>query len=84
MRMIAATLTFGILGGAVGASVRRAHLQKEAAESGCFYVAVPQADISNGIGSAANPFLEGGDVLVYGKTVFVGNSRRASNHEGIV
>lgn len=59
-------------------------LQKEAEESGCYYVSIPQADISNGNDSTVGPFLEGGDVLVYGKTVFVGNSGRATNHAGIV
>lgn len=59
-------------------------LLKEAKESGCYYVAVPAPDISEGIGSDAGPYLEGGDVLVYGKTVFVGNSGRATNHEGVV
>ena len=62
----------------------RSILRKEAEASGCYYVAVPQADISEGIGSDAGPYLEGGDVLVYGKAVFVGNSGRASNHEGVV
>lgn len=46
------------------------------------YVSVPQADISQGIGSERGPFLEGGDVLVLGKTVLVGNSGLASNHNG--
>ena len=59
-------------------------LQKEAEESGCYYVSIPQADISNGNDSTVGSFLEGGDVLVYGKTVFVGNSGRATNHAGIV
>ncbi len=59
-------------------------LQKEAEESGCFYVGMPQIDVSNGLDAAAGPYLEGGDILTYGKTVFVGNSGRASNHAGIV
>ncbi len=61
----------------------RSILQKEAAASGCFYVAVPQPDVSQGLLSDAGPYLEGGDVLVYGKTVFVGNSGRATNKAGI-
>ena len=32
----------------------------------------------------AGPFLEGGDVLVYHKQVFVGNSGYASNEAGVV
>lgn len=59
-------------------------LQKEAEKSGCLYVGMPQIDISNGLESEAGPYLEGGDILTYGKTVFVGNSGRASNHAGIV
>ncbi|WP_201268106.1 dimethylarginine dimethylaminohydrolase family protein [Bacillus altitudinis] len=47
------------------------------------YVAVPQPDVSKGINSKNGPFLEGGDILVYGKTIFVGNSGQASNKEGI-
>ena len=44
------------------------------------YVALPMADISD---SERGPFLEGGDVLVYHKQVFVGNSGFASNSAGI-
>lgn len=32
-------------------------LQKEAEESGCYYVSIPQADISNGNDSTVGPFL---------------------------
>lgn len=46
----------------------------------CRYVAMPMADISN---EEAGPFLEGGDVLVYNKQVFVGNSGYGSNSAGI-
>lgn len=46
------------------------------------YVSVPRADISKGLDSEDGPFLEGGDILVYGKTVFVGNSGLASNLNG--
>ncbi|WP_343561916.1 arginine deiminase family protein [Sphingobacterium sp.] len=51
----------------------------------CLYVAAPKpaindhADLSNWHG----PFIEGGDVLVLGKRVFVGNSGLASNSLGI-
>lgn len=51
-------------------------------DSNAHYVSVPQADISQGIDSEAGPFLEGGDILVLGKTVFVGNSGLASNRNG--
>ncbi|MDO4489062.1 MAG: arginine deiminase family protein [Eubacteriales bacterium] len=47
------------------------------------YVAVPRADTSAGPNSDAGPFLEGGDVIVYNKNVFVGNSGRASNTAGV-
>lgn len=57
-------------------------LIEETYGSDAYYVAVPQADISGGIYSDAGPFLEGGDVLVLGKTIFVGNSGLASNHNG--
>ena len=51
----------------------------------CLYVAAPrpavhdQADLADWHG----PFIEGGDVLVYGKKLFVGNSGLASNSLGI-
>ena len=46
----------------------------------CRYVALPMSDISD---DEAGPFLEGGDVLVYHKQVFVGNSGYGSNSAGI-
>ncbi len=46
----------------------------------CSYVAMPMPDI---VDEEAGPFLEGGDVLVYHKQVFVGNSGYASNKAGI-
>lgn len=58
-------------------------LTKESNASGASYVAVPQPDVSEKSESDKGPFLEGGDVLVYGKTVFVGNSGLASNEAGI-
>lgn len=61
----------------------RSILDKEAAQNNVPHVAVPQPDVSKGINSAAGPYLEGGDILVYGKTVFVGNSGLASNKAGI-
>ena len=47
---------------------------------GSNYVALPVADISD---IEAGPFLEGGDVIVYHKQVFVGNSGYGSNTAGI-
>ena len=44
------------------------------------YVALPMEDITD---IDAGPFLEGGDVLVYHKQVFVGNSGYGSNTAGI-
>ena len=46
----------------------------------CSYVGMPMTDITD---ENAGPFLEGGDVLVYHKQVFVGNSGYASNKAGI-
>jgi len=57
-------------------------LVKEAYDSDAFYVSVPRPDISEGLEDEKGPFLEGGDILVLGKTVFVGNSGLASNHNG--
>lgn len=61
--------------------IRNILIQETYGSNAC-YVSVPQADISQGIDSEAGPFLEGGDVLVWGKTVLVGNSGLASNHNG--
>lgn len=51
----------------------------------CGYVAVPHPEIADPEDSTLGkgPFLEGGDVLVLGKQVFVGNSGLASNEPGI-
>lgn len=57
-------------------------LTTEAYNSDAFYVSVPKPDISEGFHSELGPFLEGGDVLVLNKTIFVGNSGQASNHNG--
>ncbi|MDO4483696.1 MAG: arginine deiminase family protein [Clostridia bacterium] len=57
-------------------------LTAQTMDSDAVYVAVPRADTSEGFDSEAGPFLEGGDVLVYGKKVFVGNSGLASNEAG--
>jgi len=58
-------------------------LIEESRHPEAIYVAAPQPDISQGSKSEAGPFLEGGDVLVYGKTIFVGHSGLASNLNGI-
>ncbi len=57
----------------------RDSLIEESRHPEAMYVAAPQPDIK----SEARPFLEGGDVLVYGKTIFVGYSGLASNLNGI-
>ncbi|GLZ78598.1 amidinotransferase [Actinorhabdospora filicis] len=48
----------------------------------CSYVAVPRPGIATAGGDEPGPFLEGGDVLVLGKRVFVGASGLASNERG--
>lgn len=57
-------------------------LVRETTASGAYYVAVPQPDRSQGSGSEAGPFLEGGDILMLGKTILVGNSGLASDRNG--
>lgn len=51
----------------------------------CCYVAVPQPEIADPEDKTLGkgPFLEGGDVLILGKQIFVGNSGLASNSLGI-
>jgi glycine amidinotransferase len=52
----------------------------------CMYVSAPRPAIS-GRGDLSHwygPFIEGGDVLIYGKHVFVGNSGLSSNSLGIM
>ncbi|MBO0441673.1 dimethylarginine dimethylaminohydrolase family protein [Candidatus Enterococcus ikei] len=58
-------------------------LTAESKHPEALYLAAPQPDISQGVESETGPFLEGGDVLVYGKTIFVGYSGLASNLNGI-
>jgi len=48
-----------------------------------YYFAAPQPDLAEGENSEVGPFIEGGDVVVLGKTVFVGYSGLASNLNGI-
>ncbi|WP_231496637.1 dimethylarginine dimethylaminohydrolase family protein [Rhodococcus sp. UNC363MFTsu5.1] len=60
-------------------------LTTRALDGRCSYLALPQPAVPDGVPGdlGAGPFLEGGDVLVYGKHVFVGNSGLASNDLGI-
>jgi len=59
-------------------------LLSEAMASSCTYVAVPQPELLplEVDGGGPGPFLEGGDVLVHGRHVFVGSSGRASTELG--
>lgn len=57
-------------------------LSTEANINNVVYISVPRPDISNGFESEKGPFLEGGDVIVYEKNIFVGNSGLASNEAG--
>ena len=57
-------------------------LIKRAEASQCTYVALPQPALPDETGESAGPFLEGGDVLVLGRQVFVGHSGLASNPAG--
>lgn len=58
-------------------------LEQESEKNKCLYLSVPQADRSSDFFNMKGPFLEGGDVLVLNKEIFVGTSGLASNHEGI-
>lgn len=59
-------------------------IQKQVYPQNCQYVSVPRPEISSDANSLGNgPFLEGGDILVCGKNIFVGNSGLASNILGI-
>lgn len=60
----------------------RSILENIAYSSNAIYVSLPIVDTSEGINSELGPFLEGGDILVLDKTVFVGNSGQASNDNG--
>ncbi|CEN89991.1 amidinotransferase family protein [[Clostridium] sordellii] len=60
----------------------RGILENIAYSSDAMYVSLPMIDTSEGINSELGPFLEGGDILVLDKTVFVGNSGQASNDNG--
>lgn len=60
-------------------------LEREVYQQDCLYVAAPRPAIAEQDDLALwhGPFIEGGDILVYGKHVFVGNSGLASNSLGI-
>ncbi|WP_144512988.1 dimethylarginine dimethylaminohydrolase family protein [Bacillus sp. FJAT-22090] len=58
-------------------------LEMESNENKCLYLSIPKPDISKGQDSEDGPFLEGGDVLILDKTIFVGRSGLASNTNGI-
>lgn len=58
-------------------------LMKESKNPDVVYLGTPRPDISEGDSREIGPFLEGGDVLVYGKTIYVGYSGLASNLKGI-
>lgn len=60
----------------------RSILENVAYSSDAMYVSLPMVDTSEGVDSESGPFLEGGDVLVLDKTVFVGKSGQASNDNG--
>lgn len=57
---------------------------KHVMDKECFYIAAPQPEIAEkgDLTLGAGPFIEGGDVLVLGKHVFVGQSGLASNNLG--
>ncbi|WP_338864712.1 amidinotransferase [Myxococcus stipitatus] len=59
--------------------------EQEVSPAECAYVSVPQPDAApiDAKGAHVGPFLEGGDTLVLGKHVFVGNSGQASSEAGV-
>ncbi|AVF26570.1 amidinotransferase family protein [Paenibacillus larvae subsp. larvae] len=59
-------------------------LEQEAEKNECLYLAAPQADRLGEFFDMKGPFLEGGDVLVLNKEIFVGTSGLASNRDGII
>lgn len=60
-------------------------LLKEVSSGECVYVSVPKPDMvsNDGLIGENSLFIEGGDVLVLGKQIFVGNSGLATNDSGI-
>ena len=59
-------------------------LSAESIKSNCRYISMPRIDISGGIKGDPGPFLEGGDILLLGKTVYVGQSDFGSNENGFL
>lgn len=57
-------------------------LINESYNSNAVYVSVPRPNTSYGLTSETGPFLEGGDILVLDKVVYVGISGLASNYNG--
>lgn len=57
-------------------------LDKIGYDSDSIYISLPRPDTSDGESSEKGPFLEGGDVLVLDKLIFVGKSGQASNDKG--
>ncbi|MFB6456833.1 dimethylarginine dimethylaminohydrolase family protein [Chitinophaga sp. Hz27] len=62
----------------------RSIMQEEVYPQDCFYVATPQPAVAlpDDLTLGEGPFLEGGDVIVLGDTILVGNSGLASNVAG--
>ncbi|WP_313264415.1 hypothetical protein [Sphingobacterium sp.] len=60
-------------------------LEREVYQNDCLYVAAPKPALAEQEELALwhGPFIEGGDILVYGKHIFVGNSGLSSNSLGI-
>jgi len=60
-------------------------LEREVYQNDCLYVAAPKPALAEQDELALwhGPFIEGGDILVYGKHIFVGNSGLSSNSLGI-
>lgn len=59
-------------------------LEQQVYQNDCLYVSAPRPALDQGeLALWRGPFIEGGDVLVYGKHVFVGNSGLSSNRLGI-
>lgn len=60
-------------------------LEREVYQNDCLYVAAPKPALAEEDELALwhGPFIEGGDILVFGKHIFVGNSGLSSNSLGI-
>jgi N-dimethylarginine dimethylaminohydrolase len=76
-------------------SIRRAYRRKEVfplrelimpmieADPEAHYVAMPQSQPWTPSGEGPGPFLEGGDILIHGKDIIVGNGELCSNIAGV-